>query len=248
MKTYRFKVNVPNPGKSAASVVLRLEPAKKNALSWLKHKEVDTPLKVDNYGISLEPCADKGKREVKIKLKPFTSVDVHVVVNAPAKPGVAAFHLIDTRKGKEAGGVLIVCTNPPYVEPAGKIVPSPNACPAVLAKKLYTIRPGSNPAAASSQTPMKVGQNLTLVAEITNTTSKGGLKDTQVYLEHLGTSGAQFTPGTWNAGTLMIGDVFYATWDIRLGAAHEGTFDASIVVASQEKKATRLPSGFTIKG
>jgi hypothetical protein len=140
---------------------------------------------------------------LKLKLQPFSTVEVYVVVNtAPSrKSGIAAFHLVDRRKRKVVGGVFLVCTNPPFTEPGGQVVSTPNPCPAVLAADLYSIVPGSDPSKASGTAFMQVGSTMELVGQITNPIATP-LKYAQVYLEHLGVSNAEFTPGTWNMGTL----------------------------------------------
>jgi hypothetical protein len=225
-----------------ASVQLRLEPTKQEHPSWWLHPDGQrTLLKVTNTRITLDPCAERGKRELTIKLEPFTSVDVHVLVTtAPSRrPGIAAFHLVDRRSGNDVGGVLLVCADPPFVEPASQVVSTASPCPAVLATDLYAMQSGEDPSKSSVAKPMVAGETMELVAPIVNPTGTP-LREAQVYLEHLGGSNAEFTPGTWNLGTLAPNSVFYATWRVRMSPWQVGTFSASIVVMSQGTDPVRL--------
>ncbi len=246
MTVHRFAVNVPNPAAQRASVELRLEPVRRGELSWLRHEGVKTSLEVTSTGITRDPCAERGKPELKLSLDPFTSVDVHVVVTtAPSrKPGVAAYHLIDRRGGKDAGGVLLLCADPPFAEPRSQVVSSPKPCLIVLARDLYAIQPGDDPAKSAAK-PILAGNSMELVAQITNPTA-AALKQTRVYLEHLGGSNAEFAPGTWNVGTLARGAVFYATWSVRTFPWQFGTFNASVVVVSQGMDPVRLSGRIAI--
>ena len=81
--------------------------------------------------------------------------------------------------------------------------------------------------------------DLQLVAPITNPRSRR-LEEVEVYLEHLGLSDAEFTPGTWSVGSLAAGDLFFATWPLRTSGQMTGTFDACVVVASKGKDPVRL--------
>jgi hypothetical protein len=248
MATHRFSVNVPNTGDRAASVQLRLEPTRQGQPAWLHHEGLKTPLEVKSTMITLDPCAGRGTPELTVDLEPFSSVDVHVVVTtAPSgRPAIAAFHLIDRRGGKDAGGVLLVCADPPFVESAGQTVSTQNPCPAVLAADLHSMRPGDDPSKSSAATPMLAGSSMEIVAPITNPT-RTPLKQTQVYLEHLGGCNAEFTPGTWNLGTLAPKAIFYATWRVRTSAWQVGTFNASIVVISQGTDPVRLVGKISVK-
>ncbi|MBI5118864.1 hypothetical protein HZA56_20540 [Candidatus Poribacteria bacterium] len=241
MTTHRFTVNVPNPTTQRASVQLRLEPAKRQGFSWLPREFPKAGLKVIAAGLALDACAEEGNPTLKLKLEPFTSIDVHAVVNtAPSKkPGVAGFHLVDHRKGKDVGGVFLVCIDPPLDEPVSQTITTPNPCPATLARNLYLIQPGDDPSKVSRIKSVRPGDILDLVAQITNPTGKS-LKNTQVYLEHLGVSNVEFTPSTWNIGTLGKGAVFYATWPIRITAWQTGSFEPSVVVLSQRTDPVRL--------
>jgi hypothetical protein len=240
MTVHRFTVNLPNPDSQRASVELRLEPVRPKELSWLRHEGLKTPLKVASIIMTTDPCAERGEPKLALDLDPFRSVDVHVVVTtAPTgQPGVTAFHLIDRRGGKDAGGVLLVCADPPFAEPKGQVVSTPNPCPIVLAKDLYAIQPGDDPARSVPQ-PIVAGRSIELVAHITNPT-RGALKETRAYLEHLGGSGAEFAPGTWNAGTLLPGGAFFVTWLVRARPGVVGAFKASVVVESLKKDPVRL--------
>lgn len=248
MAMHRFAVNVPNAGGRAETVQLRLEPVKRMQALWLHPEGVKTPLEVTNSGITLDPCAERGKRELTLNLEPFTSVDVHVVVTtaAPGRPGIAAFHLIDRRGGKDAGGVLLVCADPPFVEPAGQVVAPANPCPAVFAADVFIVRPGEDPSKPSPAVALVAGSSMEIVAPITNPTA-GPLSEARVYLEHLGGSNAEFTPGTWNMGTLKPKDVFYATWRVRTSAWQAGTFVVSIVVGSRGTDPVRLAGKVAVK-
>lgn len=241
MTIHRFTVNVPNPTAKSASVQLRLEPAKRQDFDWLPREFPKADLEVIDTHLVLDPCAKEGKPSLKFTLEPLTSLDIHVVVNTapPRKSGVAGFHLVDRRNGKDVGGVFLVCMDPPFVEPVSQTISTPNPCPATLAKDLYAIQSGDDPSKPSSAKPIRPGDNLELVAQITNPTSKP-LKETQVYLEHLGTSNVDFTPGTWNIGVLGKGVVFYATWPIRTTAWQTGSFETSIVVVSAGLDPVRL--------
>ena len=246
MTVHRFAVNVPNPDAQSASVELRLEPVRRGELSWLHHEGVETPLKVTSTGITRDPCAERGQPKLTLSLDPFTSVDVHVVViTAPSgRPGVAAYHLIDRRGGKDAGGVLLVCADPLFTEPGGQVVSTPKPCPIVLARDLYAIQPGDDPAKSPAK-PILAGNSMEFVAQITNPTA-GALKETRVYLEHLGGSNAEFAPGTWNVGTLAPGAVFYTTWSIRTSPWQVGAFNASVVVVSEAMDPVRLTGRIAI--
>jgi hypothetical protein len=206
-------------------------------------------LDVTNSGITLDPCAERGKRGLTLKLEPFTSIDVHVVVTTvrSRRPGIAAFHLVDRRGGQDAGGVLLVCAEPPLIEPAGQVVSTPKPCPALLATDLYAVQPGDDPSKSAAAKPIVAGASMELVAQITNPIAIP-LTETQVYLEHLGVSNAEFTPGTWNVGTLVPGAVFYATWQMRTSSWQVGTFDASVMVMAQGTDPVRLNGRITVKG
>jgi hypothetical protein len=247
MATHRFEVNVPNPTPQNVSVQLRLDPARPSDLSWLPREWQRLDLQGVNTCITLDPCIEEGKTDLQLKLEPFASVDVHIVVNTvpSKKPSVAAFHLVDRRQGKDMGGVLLVCTDPPFAEPRSQVVSTAKPCPAVLAKDIYAIRPGDDPSKSSRAKTILAGDTVELVAQITNPTDKS-IKDAKIYLEHLGVSNAAFMPGTWNMGTLAKGDVFYATWPIRTTAWQVGSFNACLVVVSQGMDPVRLNGTFKL--
>ena len=247
MTTHRFAVNVPNPTAQSASVLLRLKPAKRQDFDWLPHEFPKADLEVIDTALALDPCAAAGKPSLKLKLEPFTSIDVHVVVSTVStkKPGIVGFHLVDRREGKDVGGVLLVCMDPPFVEPVSQTVSTPNLCPATLATGLYAILPGDDPSNPANAKPIRSGDSLELVAQITNPTGQI-LKNTQVYLEHLGTSNMGFAPGTWNVGVLGKGDVFYATWPIRATTWMSGIFETAIVVVSEGMDPVRLKGKVSI--
>jgi len=241
MTEHRFTVNIPNPTAERVSVQLRLKAAKHLDLYGFPGEIPKDELKVTGAGLTLDECAKKGEPQLKLRLEPFTSVDVQVIINTTQsnKPGVAGFNLIDRRNGMEAGGVLLVCMNPPFVEPIGQTISTPNPCPAAVVRDLYVILPGDDPSEPSTVRPIQLGDTLELVAQVTNPTGQP-LEETQVYLEHIGTSNIEFTPGTWNIGTLQEGDVFYATWQIRMIDLGPAFYETSIVVVSQDHDPVRL--------
>lgn len=247
MTTHRFTVNVPNPTARSASVQLSLEPASLKDFDLSGHDFPEADLEVIDTGLTLDPCVEEGKPSLEVKLQPFASIDIHVVVNTapPKKPGVVGFHLVDRRRGKNVGGVLLVCMDPPFVEPVSQMVSTPNPCPATLATDLYAISPGDDPSKPSNVRPIRPGATLELVAQITNPT-RNSLNDTQVYLEHLGASNMEFAPGTWNVGVLGKGDVFYATWLIRATTWLTGSFEMGIVVVSEGMDPVRLKGKVSI--
>lgn len=247
MARHRFVVNVPNPTAQSASVSLRLEPARRKDFSWLPCEFPKAGLEVVHAGLSLDPCAEERKVSLNLRLKPFTSVDIHVVVNTTPskKQGIAGFHVVDRRRGKDIGGVLLVCTDPPFVEPVSRTISPPHPCAAILARDLYLIQPGDDPSKLPTAKPVQPNDSFELVAQIANPTCRP-LKNAQVYLEHLGISTVGFTPGTWNIGTLAKGNVFYATWPVRVTEWQFGTCEASIVVASQGTDPVRLRGKFSL--
>lgn len=88
-------------------------------------------------------------------------------------------------------------------------------------------------------TVIPLGTEVEIVAPITNRT-KSKLDDVYVYLEHLGGSDAQFTPLTWNVGSLAPGDLFLAVWPLSTTGWMSGRFYASIVVGSARNESVRL--------
>jgi hypothetical protein len=88
---------------------------------------------------------------------------------------------------------------------------------------------------------------LELVAPIRNPT-RSTLKDVQVYLEHLGNSGAAFAPGTWNVGSLDPGQIVYPAWTVSLGLLGAPVRNASIVATSRGSELTRMTTVVTETG
>jgi hypothetical protein len=249
MTTHRFVVNVPNPTRSGASVELSLE---RGDLASLGQPGLDVPeaeLEIAAASISLEPC-DEGRGKLGVRLKPFTSIDVYVTATTADPPdpnigGAAVLHLVDRRFGKIAGGVMLVCLDGPHAETPGQLVTTRGTCPAELAD-LYFSDHETDPTKRRSRT-IPANDERTLVAAITNPTSRS-LTDMTIYLEHLGSSGAVFTPQAWNAGSLQPSDTFYATWTVGSHGALPGSFEASIVVDSKNRLPVRLHGQLKVEG
>lgn len=241
MTMHRFTANVPNPTGSAVQVRLRLQAATPADFAALHLNLPATPLTVRSATISFDPCADRGDRELIFQLPPHSSRDVHVIVDtAPPSPsGIAGFHLVDERGGKPVGGVFLPCVDPPLVDPPGQAVAARNPCPAALLSPFYWIVPGNDPSVAPVNQPIPLGQTVELVAAITNPTTHP-LRDTQIYLEHLGESNAELRPGTWSVGVLEPGQTFYATWLIRTSGWQFGVFKPAVVVSSAGRDPVRL--------
>lgn len=240
-KIHKFAINVPNPSEKLAEVMLSLKPASSKDISTAVVPElVKNKLHILKAGISLDGCGNVSKKSLKLTLKPFSSIHVYVNVESSLskKQEVAGLHLVDTRKGKITGGVLLICTSKPLIESPVTVITSPNACSAVLAKGLYGIEVGK----AVTKPQFRVvpsGKEIEMVAQITNPTANP-LQNTRVYLEHLGGANAEFDPGIWNIGTLNKGEIFYATWKIRSKTWLRGYFEPSIVVSSQGSEPTRI--------
>lgn len=243
MAQHRFKVNVPNPTAHSVVAQLRLEPGKTADLPELPRDYRRGTLKVERAGLSVDPCAESGKRELKLRLEAHASIDVYLIVDTAAakKPGAAGLHVIDSRGGKDVGGVFVVCVEPPLVEPVGAVVPTHRPCPASLAD-LFPVAPGSKPD-KTRMIAVRPGDGIELVALIA---ADRALKGVQVYLEHLGTCNAAFLPATWSVGSVQKGDVFAATWALQTSAWQTGTFRASVVVVADGFDPTRLNGDFTI--
>jgi hypothetical protein len=137
---------------------------------------------------------------------------------------------------------------------SGEFRPGPNNCgsqpssqpsPIVLATDIYAIRPDGAPNDKAAVQQFTAGTTIDLVASITNPTPMP-IVDAQVYLEHLGVCNGAFAPGTWNAGTLAPGAVFFATWRVHLTAWTTGTFVASIVAGSKSTDPVRLTAKFAV--
>jgi hypothetical protein len=246
MTTHRFAINVPNPRDHAETVELTLEPVP-GGLEETALPLHDGSLHVERAGISLDPCDSEGARTLELKLNPFASAIVTVmVVTAPnAKGGTTAFNLVDRRGKRVVGGVTLACVDRPLSDGQPRTISSTNPCPIVLAASPYPVGVNANPSIKPPLASITLGTPCDLVAPLTNPT-KTALEDVQAYLEHLGTSDAQFTPTTWNIGTLAPGDVFYATWRLQPNGGNTGTFQSSIVVASKGKDAIRLRAPISV--
>lgn len=247
MPIHRFAVNVPNPGAKPAAVRLRLEPASRRDLRSLPHGLPKGRLAVRHAGLGLDPCACEGRPMYTLKLDPRSSADIQVVIEtAPARnPGFAGFNLIETRGGKDTGGVFLLCTDPAYAEPAGQVVTLPNLCTAAFAKAPYLIEEGQDPGTAAAADPASASRAFDLVAPIANA-GRRPLVDARAHLEHTGASGVAFSQGIWNMGTLRPGDVFLATWTVWASPAIRGPVTATIVVGSQRANPVRLQATFSL--
>jgi len=245
MVTHRFTVNIPNPTAQGVVVDLRLARVPGADLRTLALDAPELDLKVVSAGMTLDPCGVNGRERQEVKLQPYSSIDVHVViVTAPADPakgGAAAFHLSDHRGHSQTGGVMLACVERPGPEWAGKVIGTANPCPIAFATDPYAVSPGHDPSQRPAHTQIVLGTNVDLVAAITNPTPSR-LDDVCVYLEHLGISDAQFTPITWNVGALDPREVFFAVWPVRVSGWMTGTFDGSIVVLSSRTEPVRLRS------
>jgi len=247
MTSHSFTVNVPNPTAKPVSVQLRLEPGKASDLPAFPREKRRGALQVLDARLALDPCAESGKPNLKLKLGPYESVDVYAVVDTgPAKkPGATGFHLIDSRNGKDVGGVFLVCVDPPLVDTVGQVIATKNPCPATLATAVYPVVPDDDPSKVPATPVIQPGDASDLVAAITNRTRKP-LTGVQIYLEHLGASNATFVPGLWNAGVLQKGDVFYATWRVQTSTWQSGSFRASVVVGADGFDPVRLDTDLVI--
>jgi hypothetical protein len=246
MTTHRFAINVPNPRDHAETVALTLEPVP-GVLEGTALPLHDGSLHVERAGISLDPCGSEGARTLELKLNPFASATVTVmIVTAPnAKGGTTAFNLVDRRGKRVVGGVTLACVDRPLPDGQPRTISSANPCPIVLAASPYPVRVNADPSIKPPLTSITLGTPCELVAPLTNPT-KTPLEDVQAYLEHLGRSDAQFRPTTWNIGTLVPGDVFYATWRVQPNGSNTGTFESSIVVGSKGKVAIRLHAPISV--
>ena len=238
MPIHRFTVNIPNPTARKAVARLRLVPVK---VTDLKRLALDLPGKLDivSAGITEDPCATGDRTELRLGLAPQESVDVHVVIDTGVGgEGAVAFNLVDERPHR-TGGVMLLCVEPALTESAGQLVPTARPCPVVLGGDAYAVARGADPSKPPSDGRIPLEADLELVAPITNPRSRR-LEEVEVYLEHLGLSDAEFTPGTWSVGSLAAGDLFFATWPLRTSGQMTGTFDACVVVASRGKDPVRL--------
>ena len=241
MKTHRFTINVPNPTDASAVVNLSLEP---DSVVGLK-PPLDVPraaIKVTKAFLSLEPCAQEGPSKLKLTLKPYASVDVHVtaVTSDPADRragGAAAIQVVDRRGGRIVGGAMFVCVDGRAGMSPGRFLATKKPCPVTLAQNPYGVPLDGHPLKAIIKM-LPLAQTFTLVAPITNPRATT-LQEVTVYLEHLGRTGATFVPGRWNVGALDPGQIFYATWTVTSGSM-PGNFEASVVVESRNADPTRL--------
>jgi hypothetical protein len=244
MKTHRFVVNVPNPTKQSAAVDLRLATVAKPKLSAIVGKRPKGSMDVVSAGLNLNPCSEEGERRLSLKLRPFSSRDVHVVIRTNG-PGIAAFHVIDRRNNRDAGGVMLLCADPAMSEPAGVTVAVARPCPAEIAPGVRVIEAGGDPTKPAPGLDVQAGHAVELVVPITNP-SRVPLKNVQIYLEHLGASTMSYVPVVWNAGVLNRHDVFYATWTLNMGWRESGVISATVVVSSQRTNPVRLMAPFSI--
>jgi hypothetical protein len=242
METHRFTVNVANPNPAGASVELRLQRVTPADVAALSLDVPDGELEVTSAGISRNRGETTARKLLNVELAPYASVDVHVDVStanaSPGSGGTAAFNLVDVRRRKRVGGVMVVCVQRAGPERAGQDIPASKACPVVLARKAYAVAPGSDPGQAPANNEIPAMSDVELVAPITNP-RKGALRDVEVYLEHVGLSDATFAPRTWNVGALAPNEVFFAAWPLHTTAT-PGPFDASVVVKSRGKQPVRL--------
>ena len=248
MATHQFSVHVPNPTDKAASVILSLRPAKMATVKSLRLATHESPLKVTNAFLATEPCSERGKPELKVKLKPHSSMNVYVVIQTAgtAKPGSVFYDLIDQRGTKQVGGVLLICQEPSIPEAAGQLINTRNPCPIKLQSPIYFINAGDDPTKPLPLNKITLNADVQIVAPVINPTSKP-VKEVMAYLEHLGISGVEFEPGSWNIGTMQPKDVFYATWTVKI-TTHSALLQASIVVTSQQKDPVRLNSTIAFGG
>ena len=243
MTMHRFKVNVPNPTDKAAAVQLRLEPGKVTGLAEFPRGDKRGPLKVIAAGLALDPCAESGRAELKLKVAARDSVDVYAIVAtaASSRPAATGFHVIDRRGGKDVGGVFVVCAEPPLADTVAAVVPTRRPCPATLVD-LFAVAPGAEPLPANA-VAVKPGDLVDLVALVR---ADQVLKDMQIYLEHLGAGNASFTAATWNLGDLPKGTVVPARWALQTSAWQTGVFRASLVAVAAGFDPTRIDGDFAI--
>lgn len=243
MTMHRFKVNVPNPSDKAALVQLRLEPGKLTGLAEFPRGEKRGPLKVVEAGLALDPCAESGRAELKLKIAARGSIDVYAIVAtaASSRPAATGFHVIDHRGGKDVGGVFVVCAEPPLADTVAVVVPTRRPCPAALVD-LFAVAPGDEPLPANA-IAVKPGNAVDLVALVR---AGQALKDTQIYLEHLGACNASFTAATWNLGDLPKGTVVPVRWSLQTSGWQTGVFRASLVAVAAGFDPTRLDGDFAI--
>lgn len=243
MTVHRFVVNVPNPESKRVPVLLRLTRLAPRAVEALGLDLPQGALEVKSAAVTLDACATEGMPKLEIRVAANSSRDVFVVVTTagadPTRGGATAFHLVDERDGKVAGGVTLACVERVGPDPGGQIISPPNPCPIVLAADPYPLAPHGNPTKPAPPKTIPAGVVVELVVPLTNPQSQS-VPGVQVYLEHLGTSDVSFAPATWNVGDLAPGAVFYATWAISTRGRSSGPFTASVVVASKGTDPVRL--------
>jgi hypothetical protein len=240
MAIHRFAINVPNPTSRNATVQLTLERVSTEELNALA---IDIPreeLRVLKAGISLDPCAEGGPEKLRVSVDSLASRDVQVVIEtAPGEAaGSAAFHLVDQRGGKVAGGVLLACVEN-AAESGGSLIGTHNPCPVAMAGEPYVVLVGADPSGRPRGRASPEGVGLDLVVPVVNPTS-AVLHDVTVYLEHLGLSDLWFEPATWNVGTLNPGQVFYPSWSISANGKVTGQIPVCVVVGSRDVDPVRL--------
>jgi hypothetical protein len=244
MAIHRFAINVPNPSAQGVAAELRLEPVKKG-LPGVTPPLPDGQLRVENAGLSLDPCGDAGKDVLGLKLAPFSSAAVTAAVTIASGKGVAAYHVVDRRDGKIAGGVTIVCTEPALQDAPGQVIAAPHPCPVTLAGTSYEVMPDADPSKRSTQTGVQPGADCDFVAPLINATGKP-IEGVVAYLEHLGGADASFVPMTWNIGAMKPKDLFFATWRIHPAGGKTGSFRATLVLRSSGSDPTRISAPLTI--
>jgi hypothetical protein len=246
MAVHRFAINVPNPAPRAVVVDLQLEP-----LSRVPRAGLTAPagkLRVERAGLALDPCASQVDKTLRVTLPPFSSVTVTaVVVTAPKGKGAAAFHVVDRRNKRDAGGVTLACIEPMPRDSRGQSVPAAKPCEVVLAGTPYMVEPDADPGRRAASARLIPGAQCDFVVPLINPVDRP-LDHVVAYLEHLGGSDADFAPVIWNIGTMAPKQIFYATWRLRASGGRRGSFDAAIVVESSGKNPTRLRAPFSVAG
>ena len=236
-----FSVSIPNASSTTVDVQLRLEPVSAATLKGLNIVLPPDDLKIAHAGIASDPCARAGEPRTSLQLPPFTSVDMHIIVDTAgaASPAATGLQLIDHRQGKDVGGVLVVVCEPPIAEPPPQHVPALRPCPVSLRGHVYAVPIGKNPADLSLSVPLEPFVEVDLVAMVVNGSNRD-LSGAHVYLEHLGTSGSTFMPGTWTIGRMARGDLFYATWRVTPAPGQGTKTTGSLVAIADGCEPTRL--------
>ena len=214
-------------------------------LTRLGYKVPRRPLAVEQTFFNTAPCSTAGEDQITVRLGPRESTVVYLTVMTKATrvAGVAAFNVVDERNGTPAGGVMVICADPPLADLPGSLVHSANPCPIAVATHPYPVPVGEDPS-KQANTPLRPGDEVELVIPLTNPTG-GVISEVTAYLEHLGSSDCTLAPGMWNVGTLEPGDVFFATWRITVGES-VGDFQGSVVVSSAGTEHTRNAALITV--